>query len=355
MLRVKPTSVRFYSTAGEALKIKNPVMRDAVLQGKWAEGPPSLKTRRARLAYQSPEGLNEVFPLAYEIIQKESRRLQNVSDEFEKKASGVADDVRKKELLERSKTAAVRSQMHNPEILYNHKMQLDDFKLPVYRYLEQRDWSEYEKLLNIDRVENMHVIPDTLPTIDLRARVRMQFPGYANKWFAPGDILRNEVASKAPILEVQEFDEIADGSLYTVVIVDPDTPDLESDSYSTTLHWAVVNVPLSNVDNAINASKGEELVPYLPPHPEANIPAHRYVAWVFRQSKNPLEVRKIQVEKANLSRLDFDLASFAEQHGLDAVGVHFWRTKYDRSTDGVREKFGLGKGRVFSKIRSGEL
>lgn len=355
MLRLKQTSVRLYSTAGDALKIKNPVMRDAVLQGKWAEGPPSLKTRRARLAYQSPNGLKEVFPLAYEIIQKESERLTKVAGELENQANGVTEEAEKKKLMEKSKTAALRSQIHNPEILYNHKMQLDDFKLPVYRYLEQRDWSEYEKLLNIDRVENMHVIPDTLPTIDLRARVRMQFPGYVKKWFAPGDILRNEIASKAPILEVQEFDEIAEGSLYTVIIVDPDTPDLEADSYSTTLHWALVNVPLSNTDNVVNASKGEELLPYLPPHPEVNLPAHRYVAWVFRQSKTPTEIRKITVDKSTLSRQGFDLAGFADQHGLDAVGVHFWRTKYDRSTDGVREKFGLGKGRVFSKIRSGEL
>uniref|UniRef100_A0A060TCA4 Large ribosomal subunit protein mL38 n=1 Tax=Blastobotrys adeninivorans TaxID=409370 RepID=A0A060TCA4_BLAAD len=336
-----------------SLKIANPVMRRAVMEGEWKIGPPSLKTRKAKRAYYSPIGLKEVFPLALQVLEKNAANhyteAKKLEDQLARKPNRPDRDAVKDKITHHK----VRAELHNPEAVYNHIIKHSDFNEPVYRYLAERDWRSHDLLLLMQRLETLKVIPDTMPTIEPRAHVRLQFPGVVNKWVEPGTVLRNEVAAKRPILTVQEFDEVSEGSLYTVVIVDPDTPDLETDSFKTTLHWAVSNVPLSNVNHEVDANKGNELVGYLPPHPEKNTPTHRYSVWVFRQATPEEAIRKIDVDQTDVARERFDIRAFADKYGLTAVGAHVFRVNYDRSTDSVREKFGLGPGMVYSRVRRG--
>ena len=77
------------------------------------------------------------------------------------------------------------------------------------------------------------------------------------------------------MVQVQEFDKVEGNErLYTVLLVNPDTPDLEKNSFSTTLHYALANVLLNNIDNTIDVSKllnkGDKIVlkDYLPLTPE---------------------------------------------------------------------------------------
>jgi large subunit ribosomal protein L35 len=140
--------------------------------------------------------------------------------------------------------------------------------------------------------------------------------------------------------------------LYTILIVNPDVPDLENDSFKTHLHWAVSNVPLSNVEHLVDVSKSNELVSYLPPHPEKNAPAHRLCVWVYRQAQQPGDVRRIDVDAADVVRDRFDIRAFSNKYGLDAVGAHLWRCKWDLSTPEVRKKYNLGEGNVYYKVRA---
>lgn len=132
-------------------------------------------------------------------------------------------------------------------------------------------------------------------------------------------------------------------------MVNPDTPDLEKNSFSTTLHYALANVLLNNIDNTIDVSKllnkGDKIVlkDYLPLTPEKNTPAQRACLWVFRQ--------KNELQPTEITRENFDIRSFVESNNLLPIGAHVWRQQFDRSVNEIREKYGLDKGRVFYKER----
>lgn len=345
---------RAYSTESvvDSLRIQNPKIRAAVVDGVWNEGPPSLKSRRARIRYQSPEGLSEAFPLAYDIILKEKARHYKLAEEIKQKLAEASEPEEKTALQQLLNKHLVQAEVNDPEVNYNHRINAMDLRQPVYRHLAQRDWKSYDMLLLVQRLEQLHVLPDTMPTINPRAKVDLQFPTAVNQWTTPGQWVRNAICAKQPILRVQEFEEIPDNALYTILVVNPDVPDLENDTFKTVLHWGVSNVPLSNVDAAVDVAKADELVSYLPPHPEKNAPPHRLCVWVYRQAQQPGEIRRIDVETADVARDRFDIRAFSDKYGLDAVGAHVWRVKWDLSTPEVRRKYNLGEGNIYSKVRA---
>ena len=82
------------------------------------------------------------------------------------------------------------------------------------------------------KMEQLHVIPDTLPTLVPEADVKVKFSHNVEHefrdWIAPGSILPTFAVEKPPVVQVQEFDKVEGNErLYTVLLVNPDTPDLE--------------------------------------------------------------------------------------------------------------------------------
>ncbi|KAJ8098440.1 phosphatidylethanolamine-binding protein [Lipomyces tetrasporus] len=249
----------------------------------------------------------------------------------------------------------INAEISNPEVIHQFNSGNFDMKFPVYRFLARQRWEKNDRLLLMDRLENMKVIPDTLPTLYPRVDMKLRFPGKTTHWIDPGRIMSTGVTAQAPEFSIQIFEDAT--KLYTIVIVDPDTPDLESDSYKTTLHYILADVRISGNEPLVDKAIARELVPYLPPHPEKNSGYHRYAVWVFeqpdgerlavqqREGKDPVNVDSL------LERERFDIRLFRSAHGLKAVGAHFWRNGYDSKTEGVREKFGLGPGNVYTHKR----
>lgn len=335
-----------------SFQIKNPRMRTAILEGYTIfGGPPSLKSRTARARYASPIGLQNVFPLALDIIKDYSKSQYAKVDALKKdleQAIAAGETEQAEKLKAQINKALVKAEIDNPEVRYNHEIGQVDMSEPVYRHLAEEDWKSYDMLILMQRLETLKVIPDTLPTLEPTAKVDLQFPGFINKWIVPGTVLPCAVATRPPLIKVQEFEEIKKDSLYTVVIVDPDTPDLANDSFTTSLKWAISNVPLSNVNTVVDADKATELIPYLPPTPEKNTGNHRFAVWVFRQTADAISTEAAQ---PLIQREGFDIRQFASELGLQAVGAHVWRSKFDRTSDEVREKYGLEAGRVFTRVR----
>ncbi|KAI8448134.1 hypothetical protein BY996DRAFT_4539585, partial [Phakopsora pachyrhizi] len=57
--------------------------------------------------------------------------------------------------------------------------------------------------------------------------------------------------------------------LYTLLMVDPDVPNLSRKSFKIFLHWMVPNIPISAISKNLidmNGHSGSSL-PYIPPHP----------------------------------------------------------------------------------------
>ncbi|KAG0498384.1 hypothetical protein HPP92_003075 [Vanilla planifolia] len=64
--------------------------------------------------------------------------------------------------------------------------------------------------------------------------------------------------------------------LFTLVMTDPDAPSPSEPSMREFVHWIVVNIP-----GGTDATRGQELVPYMGPQPPVGI--HRYALVLFQQ------------------------------------------------------------------------
>lgn len=314
-----------------SLKIASKPIRDAVLNGVPITGPPSLRTRWARLRYRSPIGLNEAFNEAMKVVSADAQTHRN--------AAQNTSDIKTKEL------ELAKSELHNPEVKYNHLIKNMDMSHPVNKLLSHRDWQRGEMLILMQRIEQHHVIPDTLPTLDPQAAVQLKFVTPNMKAIEPGQWVANDVCSRTPQLEIRDFGvPLEETTKYTVLIVNPDIPDLENDSFKPFLHFAAVNVEASLAKPETNL-KGA-VVPYIPPHPEKNTPGQRLCVWVLRQAKD------VDQASLDIDRESFDIRSFTSEHGLVPVGATLWRSKWDLSTEAVRERYNLGPGRVFFRSRT---
>ncbi|KAK9234909.1 phosphatidylethanolamine-binding protein [Lipomyces kononenkoae] len=332
--------------------------------------PATLKSRKSKLAYRHPIGLDQAFKEAlgviegdrqqkYDKVLKMQDRIDTILQHYNvSRIDQIPDQKARGEAYLASidiEKLRITAEINNPEVIHQFNSGNSDMKFPVYRHLARQKWEQDDRLLLMDRLESMKVIPDTLATFYPHVDLKIRFPGTTSHWIDPGRIMSTGVTAQAPEFSIQIFEDKP--KLYTIVILDPDTPDLENDSYKHTLHYILADVKITGNEPLVDKSLARELVPYLPPHPEKNSGFHRYVVWVFEQpggERLAVQQRKgkgqIDIDSL-LERDGFDIRLFRSAHGLKAVGAHFWRNGYDSKTDGVREKFGLGPGNVYTHKR----
>lgn len=333
-----------FSSRPKSLSIPSAAIKSCILEGNSKQGPPSIKRRFNRLKYRSPEKIDDVFKTCYEFLEKRAAsKYEQLSEEA---------DLNKKTQL------AVEAEINNPEVQYNFQFneklennpKLIDYDLPVYRHLGQKHWESHNQMLLMQRLESLCVIPDTLPTLIPKVEVNVKFPFSTgvNKWIEPGEVLSSNATSLPPVFKIQEFENVdVENQLYTVLVVNPDEPDLASDSFKTTLNYGLADLKISYNDNIVDARKFSEqniVADYLPPVPEKNAGKQRFAVWVFRQT-NPYN------NSIAFDRQDFDIRSFVAKQKLVPVGAHVWRSEWDSNVAAVREKFGLPAGRVFHRVR----
>jgi len=158
----------------------------------------------------------------------------------------------------------------------------------------------------------------------------------------PGVFLVSEQTRKQPTLYASVFHQ--DVRLYTLLMVDPDVPDSDKQSFTTYLHWLQPNIPLSCITRSIEISEGH--TPYIPPHPQRGTPYHRYVLLLLPQ---PSPTESIRVPTLS-DRLHFNVREFMTQHGLEGGtggGAHMWRQVWD---EGVSQIYATVLGREEPKF-----
>ncbi|ODQ64405.1 PEBP-like protein [Nadsonia fulvescens var. elongata DSM 6958] len=343
------SAARRFNSSVSSLKVQSQAAKQALLQGV-SQNRSTTLSKKASLRYNSPEGLDQVFPFAYEIIQTRSKSLYLQASELEKQIAQETNANQVQALKQQREALLVEAEINNPEVQYNFQMNQINMEVPVYRHLAKQKWSKYEMIKMIQRFETLHVIPDTLPTINPEVEVNVQFPNFVNKWVENGEILSTKVTSRAPIFKIQEFNEIPQGQKYTILVIDPDTPDIKNNSFSTSLLWGLTDIEVS-LNNPLVHFDSRQLIDYVPPVPEKNTPTHRYVVWVFRQNIDSPPIQSNSIEDG-VQRNRFDIRAFVKQHNLQPVGGHVWRNAWDRFTEEVRQDYGLPAGRVFSKERN---
>jgi len=232
----------------------------------------------------------------------------------------------------------VMAQVNLPEVRWKAANGLADMNQKVYRHLVEQRWRNEGALdLLMERVYQMHVIPDVLPelrpTVDLRAVFPEPPPkdvvlrARAKRKTAQteaGVFLVNEQTRRPPKLYATVFHP--EPRFYTLLMVDPDVPNEEDQSFKTYLHWLQPNISLSATSAGLLPSIAH--TSYVPPHPARGTPYHRYVLLLLPHAD---PTAKLSLSPGPLERDAFDIRKFVQEHalGTNGGGAFMWRAVWD--------------------------
>ncbi|KAL8930674.1 MAG: hypothetical protein Q9208_000545 [Pyrenodesmia sp. 3 TL-2023] len=215
-----------------------------------------------------------------------------------------------------------------------------DMNRPIYRYLADQEWRKQKRLILMQRINQMHIVPDVLPSLDPTAEVKLAF-GRRN--VQPGDFVDSTISESPPRLDVQVFDK--GERLISIVVLDPDVPNLETDGFDSRCHFFAVNVPISPDSTYVTLSgllEGTQVLrPWLPPHAQKGSPYHRLAVLIYEQ-KDGTEVKAGLREKISSTvKGDFRLNRFTRNLQDQPIGVHLFRTIWDDGMAGVMQRAGI--------------
>ncbi|KIL71109.1 hypothetical protein M378DRAFT_116719 [Amanita muscaria Koide BX008] len=342
------------------------------------QGRRKIPTRRPPISTEAPrkwnrpigEGVLPAYDLALKLIQKDSFRLKHEAEalrseieaqeaEIEKHPDETVLTAKDKELenmRKRLHILEVQSEINLPNVRWNVANALVDMTNPAQRHLLEQRWRREGGLdLLMERVYQMHVVPDVLPelhpSIDLHVTAtalpqEICLTSKTDKEVEPGVFLLPQQTLKPPKLYANVFH--ADTRLYTMILVDLDVPDEDKSRFSTFLHWMKPNVPLS----AAHSGRIPDLdmhTTYIPPHPQHGTPYHRYVLLLLpqppasgsdynlnltaRASRDQVTSAYLDIPVVgNADRKGFNVRAFVQQWGLDGAqggGVHMFRQIWD--------------------------
>lgn len=203
-----------------------------------------------------------------------------------------------------------------------------DLSRPVFRHLREQAWrlgGALDRL--VERATLMDVLPDVVPNVTFAADLQVLFGegngigdhGGNGGDVLPGVFLTPDQTRTAPQIQATVFHP--EERQYTLMLVDPDAPSESTESYETYVHWLVQDIPLSATQSALPSTLNEVL-PYIPPHPQQGTPYHRYTMLLLEQTG--------PVSLGDVARTPFQVDAFAKQHNLALRGLHFWREQWSK-------------------------
>ncbi|OCL08587.1 phosphatidylethanolamine binding protein [Glonium stellatum] len=324
-----------------------------------------IGSRRRRAALQTSSRI-PFEQLPYQCFQEARKILQADREEKIKQIEVMRSRIANVEAQdvavsggEKAKEARLRSMrnhveelkiladINDPMVKKRHEDGEGDMNKPIYRYLADKQWRQYRRLVSMQRITQMNVMPDVLPKIDPVAEVTLAF-GRRN--VQPGDFVDSRVSEVIPRLKVQVFDK--GERLVTVVVVDADVPVLDKDSFTYRCHFIASNIPISptstsiplnQLDRPVKGSQEETpkhiALPWLPPYAHKGSPYHRLAVLLLQQGEGKtIDTAKVAQET---KRDGFIMRSFVDKHQLKPVGVTMFRTQWDEGTAGVMTRLGL--------------
>ncbi|KAH8382307.1 hypothetical protein KR009_002857 [Drosophila setifemur] len=119
-----------------------------------------------------------------------------------------------------------------------------------------------------------------------------------------------------------EFDADA-GSLYTLLVVDPDAPSREDPKFRELLHWLVINIPGNKV------SEGQTVAEYIGAGPREGTGLHRYVFLVFKQNEK-ITTDKFVSKTSRTGRINVKARDYIQKYSFGGpVAGNFFQAQYD--------------------------
>ncbi|KAJ7293947.1 phosphatidylethanolamine-binding protein [Mycena rebaudengoi] len=289
------------------------------------EGRPAISLRRPR-RWNRPllEGVLPAYDEALKVIRGDAVRVRReaavqrgevqrlhrvLSGKAREGEGGFAPEEKPvlektlEKMRERLNVLEVQSEVNLPEVRWSVANAMADMTIPSHRHLVEQRWRKDGDLdLLMERIHQMHVIPDVIPalhpSLDLHVTARLMpdrfdtlmrrntFQRRVNtfKRVVPGRYLTPQQTRIPPKLYANVFH--TDTRLYTMLLVDPDVPDQLNQTFTTFLHWMKPNIPLSATHTGripfLNTHTR-----YIPPHPQRGTPYHRYTLLLLPQPPLP--------------------------------------------------------------------
>ncbi|KAJ5312700.1 hypothetical protein PENANT_c007G11238 [Penicillium antarcticum] len=277
------------------------------------------------------EKLKEIETMRQRLARQEALSVEEAGGEKAKKSRVTAMQLH----LERLKILA---DINDPLVKRNFEDGEGDMSKPIYRFLADRKWREYRRKILVQRITQMKVIPDVLPHCDPVVDTRMYF---GKRQVQAGEYVDARASTSAPKLDIQLFE--GGEKLVTIAIVDPDIPNVETNSFDYKTHFLAVNVPISATSTKVDLSQlledSQVVLPWLPPVAQKGSPYHRLSVFIMEQKNSrPLNFEAIKTKETSR---DVTLRTLQASYHLKAIGAHLFRTQWDDTTLEVMKEIGF--------------
>ncbi|KAF8876496.1 phosphatidylethanolamine-binding protein, partial [Infundibulicybe gibba] len=316
-------------------------------------------------------GALPAYDLALSLLRRDSAALRAEARGVRTHLEQGQDTDTEEALRKKLAVLEVQSEVNLPEVRWRVANAMVDMSKPVHRHLVEQKWRQDGGLdLLMERLHQMHVIPDVLPAIHPTVEVRIATPGERDGVrrprvdVEPGVFLTPKQTLEPPAVYANVFHE--DTRLYTLLLIDPDVPCESAQTYTTYLHWLAPNIPLS-ASTRTRLPLFNAHTPYIPPHPAHGTPAHRYVLLLLPQPPRggsgtytltsaalaarapgtgaiagPNDARTTSLwldipPIADDARAGFDMRAFVRRWGMDrgGGGAHMWRAVWGEECSAI--------------------
>ncbi|WBW74532.1 mitochondrial ribosomal protein subunit L38 [Schizosaccharomyces osmophilus] len=261
---------------------------------------------------------DDAYRLATAVVEeysgKKRKELKQALASSEGKETARVNMLR---ILSEINLPSVRSKFYDGEY---------DYSRPVFLHLLKQKWESHDKLLLLQRLEQMKVIKDLgltsfQPTVD----VHLKFSKQEATDVVPGSIIPAEQACSEPLLQVLPFN--TEEHSYTIATLDLDVPNYETNQFQTSCLWLASNVPIKASDRS-TIRPSNCLIPYSPPIVHKGEDKHRIVTLVLQQQSPLVELDLSKIQKENVNIRDI-----CAQYSLTPVGSHLFRSQFDEGTE----------------------
>ena len=234
---------------------------------------------------------------------------------------------------------------------------------PIYRHLADLKWRHYPRKVLMQRISQLNVVPDVLPTIDPTYSTAIRFTTPTRRFKVPhGDFVHSSVSEHAPTLDIQPYDK--GERLVSIAVVNPDVANVEKDGFDYRCHFLACNIPISPSQTSVDLREldpeSQVLQSWLPPYVQKGLPYQRHAVFILEQGaaiQNPhhtspgalpkIDLAKLKTHRPDIAQREgFILRSLVDKLRLKPVGVDIFRSQWDDGTADLMRKYGIVGGDV---------